>query len=565
MTGQRETPGTRPNVLLILVDALRYDVVSDDTLRRALLPNIDSLVGNGGVTRIISLASNTQFVMPSFLTGTRPLDYGGHNSGCKGRPAGIAEQLRDHGYRTAVFSNCVLYNRNLGFDRGFEQAVVAGSSRLSLMQDIEYSLLTPIRCWREGQISDAEIVALLRRDYGAILDHLIEACGDPERAPAAIPRARRMNAVLCRDARRERTLLATEPLAVAAKLASVPEIYYHAVLGRRTPGARLLWLRIANKLYRAATGAIGRIGWLRALRMGHIDSLMPLFEEMQAAVDRFIRGADRPWFAFIHVMDAHTYAVCADQIARCPAALVRRLRRLPRIRRLCRERGYGYIPLYLANLVALDTEIGRLLRTLIETGQRGNTLIMLTSDHGMTQPGADGRPTPDLPRRFFQADLEVPLVADRLATATAPTGLHDSRDVGATLLSMAGIASPVGLEGMPIGFGPGRDVVVSENAGRGFCDLSRDDLNFVVTSSRDKLFAVLRGEELAVTDYYDLDADPGETRNLAGQPEAADRAAALLAALWRERGALLRRRSAVDAAEGLHPEAGTGPALVVCR
>jgi len=157
---------TRPNALLILIDSLRHDVVANAEFRRAVTPTLDRLVAEGSFGKVVAQASNTQFVMPAFLSGTAPLDHGGYNDGCKRRPVCFPEAICDAGYRTALFSNCVLFNRDLGFDRGFEQTCVPINTRRALMQDIEYRLLEPVRRWRDGETSDAEITQVLQREYG---------------------------------------------------------------------------------------------------------------------------------------------------------------------------------------------------------------------------------------------------------------------------------------------------------------------------------------------------------------------------------------------------------------
>ena len=49
---------------------------------------------------------------------------------------------------------------------------------------------------------------------------------------------------------------------------------------------------------------------------------------------------------------------------------------------------------------------------------------------------------------------------------------------------------------------------------------------------------------MVATDYYNLEEDPRESENLAGQKNAEARIDALLSALWEERGDLLTARGA---------------------
>ncbi len=544
-----------PNVLFVLIDALRYGVVADPALRRALTPNIDSLVAGGTLSKVVSLSSNTQFAMPSLLSGTRPLDHGGHNLGCRNRPVCFPEILHEAGYETALFTNCVLYNRDIGFDRGFDKRYVAVNSRVALMQDIEYRLLEPIRRWKSGEMTDQDISAQLQRDFGEILDRLFHACADAPSMDSMPRRCRRTNRRLAAGARRERQLLMSDPLAVAEKLATIPETYYYAALGDRRPTVRLFAVRALNKAYMTLTGWIGRVGWLQRVRFGHFDSLMPLISEILPSLERFIGAAKSPWFAMIHAMDVHSHGISIDQVWRCPIVTLRKVLRFPKVRLSCREHGLHGSILYFVNLTIVDDAIGRLLRQLDDTDQRNNTLIVVVSDHGRTLAGCDPRPTSDLTRRFFGSDLESPLVLAGQEPKLFRPGLRDSRDIGASLLDALGLNVPAEFDGCSALSEAGRTEIVSESAGRGFCDLERDDLNFVVTSQTDKLFSVLCGDHLVVTDYYDLKSDPAELDNLVGKPVIAPRVDALLAALWRDRGDILRGRGASVRALGAERQA----------
>lgn len=530
---------THANALLILVDALRYDIVADSELRRVVTPNLDRLVQEGELGKVVSQASNTQFAMPSIMSGTAPLDYGGYNEGCKKRPACFPESFLKRGYKTALFSNCVLYNRDLGFDRGFVQAVVPINNRRALKQDIEYRLRVPIRKWQEGELPDTEIVRTLQREFRDILENLIRVCEDVGRTPRRFKRLVHMNRELAIDARRECALLERDPLAVLEKLKRVPETYYWAVLGLPRPNYRLLAVRILNKIY----AMIGSLVPARILRFGHFDGFESLVEELAPGVSKFVGNREQPWFVMAHIMDVHTNAVCLNQLLRAPSKILRRLFLSRKLISARDSRGRRPDLLYLLGLAVVDEFIGNLTKALDETVQRERTVIMVIADHGRTQERYDLQPTPELSRRFRRSCLETPLVlAGSGDGRPLRAGLRDSRDIGATLLDRVGLAIPDGYRGRSVLSSPPRRAVVSENAGRGYCDLERDDLNFAVTGPSDKLLAVLHGSELHVTDLHDLDEDPDELTNLAGKPGESKRAAHLLEFLWQKRGDILSAR-----------------------
>lgn len=112
-----------PNVLVIIVDALRADHLSNYGYGRGTSPNLTTLAGEGVVFQnAIAAASWTLPSHASILTGQLP-----HQTGAD-RPDGyvdqslptLAEVFRDRGYRTAAISaNWWFFARRLGFDRGF--------------------------------------------------------------------------------------------------------------------------------------------------------------------------------------------------------------------------------------------------------------------------------------------------------------------------------------------------------------------------------------------------------------------------------------------------------------
>ena len=541
---------TGRNVLFLLIDALRYETLADRRLRRLLAPNVDGLLGDGDPARIVAQAPNTQFALPALYSATYPLDYGGYTKGLHGRPRSFVECIRDAGYATGLFTSCILYNRDLALDRGFDKVVAPVNNRRALKQDIQYRLKRPVQRWRAGQSSDADIAATLDSDYAMILDNLVRVCTESARTPTRFSRLRAINDNLVAGARRELALLGDDPLPIAHKLATIPDHYYWSCLGKRGPGPRTALVRGINKMYR--TG--GRSFPEHTVRLGHYDEFDALAEEVVPDLAAFVKNSRRPWFALLHVMDLHSYPIRANQLLRRPGALARRMRRVHTIRS-GHEAGWpNRSLLYDLAFAAVDTELGRLLTLLEDTGQLANTVILLTADHGRSLEGLDPRPSPDLTRRFYRECLEVPLVISDMAAPhnlVETKALLDSKDVGVTLLDLLGVTPDASFKGTSACDGQaGRWSVISEHAGRGDCDLANDDLYFVVTGDRYKAFTVLQGSELALTELYDLQADPHERNNLVGHPEHAAAPRPLLAALEHERSEVLGRR-------GYRPAAAT--------
>ena len=75
--------------LFLLIDAMRYDVLSDPVARRFLFPNMARLIDRGFVRRVVTNAQSTQFVMPSLFSLSYPLDYDARLSAMNSDECGV--------------------------------------------------------------------------------------------------------------------------------------------------------------------------------------------------------------------------------------------------------------------------------------------------------------------------------------------------------------------------------------------------------------------------------------------------------------------------------------------
>lgn len=113
----------RPNVVLLLVDTLRADHLGTYGYGLPTSRHIDELARNGVVfERAISQATYTKASVASLMTGTFVHRHGvisARDALGKELPT-LAEQLREHGYRTAAFSANPWITPEFRFDRGFD-------------------------------------------------------------------------------------------------------------------------------------------------------------------------------------------------------------------------------------------------------------------------------------------------------------------------------------------------------------------------------------------------------------------------------------------------------------
>ncbi|HYO15505.1 MAG TPA: sulfatase [Thermoanaerobaculia bacterium] len=115
----------RPNILLIVVDTLRFDHLTPYGYRRDTSPHIERLLAQSG-TVVEEAYAQAPWTLPSvisFLTSRSPGEILGDDSKAYGLPPGVetlAGVMADLGYETGgFFANRTLHEGN-GFARGFK-------------------------------------------------------------------------------------------------------------------------------------------------------------------------------------------------------------------------------------------------------------------------------------------------------------------------------------------------------------------------------------------------------------------------------------------------------------
>ncbi len=121
---QQSPTANRPNILLIVVDTLRWDNASAYGLPRPLTPNIDALAREGVLyENAISASPWTTPSHASLFTGQYPSKNGvdGRNILLDPSSETLADELSRIGFQTGGFINNVYIRRQTGLARGFQQ------------------------------------------------------------------------------------------------------------------------------------------------------------------------------------------------------------------------------------------------------------------------------------------------------------------------------------------------------------------------------------------------------------------------------------------------------------
>ncbi len=183
---------------------------------------------------------------------------------------------------------------------------------------------------------------------------------------------------------------------------------------------------------------------------------------------------------------------------------------------------------YHGEVAAADAALEKLLRPILEQGEKGRTLVVFTADHGEGL-GDHGELTHGI--FAYEATLHVPLVlyAPGLLAPGIVTSPARHVDLLPTILDALGIEPPADLPGrslLPLASGQARD-----EAPRAYFEALSPSLNQGWAPLHGLVDGALKYVDLPIPELYDLDADPAESRNLvATRPEDLERMRGLLAA-----------------------------------
>lgn len=197
------------------------------------------------------------------------------------------------------------------------------------------------------------------------------------------------------------------------------------------------------------------------------------------------------------------------------------------------------VDLYDAALRQNDDDVGAALATLRELGLWENTIVVLSADHGeeLLEHGQVGHASTTQAGTLFEEVLRVPLIirVPGIAGGRVVPGMAQQADVMPTVLEALGLPADPRMQGrslLPEMRGERaavpRATAFSESTDCGWqCAGNRQKTaRLYAARERDWKLIVRRDEfgKVASESLYNLDHDPGETRNvIARQPQAAVR------------------------------------------
>jgi len=254
-----------------------------------------------------------------------------------------------------------------------------------------------------------------------------------------------------------------------------------------------------------------------------------------AILEAFARS-DAPFLLFVHYFDPHFNYREHSEVDFAPERVgsldgrqdIQELRRM--LKGLSQEEIDFLLDLYDEEVFFTDAGIGRLLDALRRLGRYDDTLVIVTSDHGeeFRDHGWLGHT-----RTLYQELVRVPLIVSAPGHRARPRVVEEPVSlvsITPTVLDLLGIDAP----GLPF-HEPSLASRIRGKSARA-SDFVLTEVGFLPPNAPSSVkrafkkgivgerFKLIRDEETHAIEVYDLESDPGETRNLAEErPELRDR------------------------------------------
>mgnify|MGYP002819586970 CR=1 FL=1 len=518
------------NVILLTIDALRYDRIGHVAGASSKSPTIDYLANNGiSCTRTFSHGCPTQMAMPSMFTSSLPLDYGGYDD-IKGRPNTLAEVFKEHGYDTIGFTNGGTTSSYFGYDRGFNQF-----NELFTLDAVWFSLRKLYFSYYFDMQSTGEYSDLVFYDKVSIhLENFFQYLfSNTENLQSLFSTKENTDKKINIELNNG---LLTEKLTFEYNKFHDDSIKF---INEKTN-----FLKLKSKRYNNEVSRIELINYLQEINLNerrisplvsmciwaehninnwfgtniklnnHSETLRRDIKMTDMMIETIKTNDNNPFFLWGHFMSVHDKVYNHNSVFQIPVlnSVTEKIIQ----KDSCR--------FYDLSIRAVDDMINKLTNVLKQKKIFDETLLVITSDHGH-YAGVPNRGIGLGRMPLYDEFIHVPLIFYNPSFRnTTVDYLCDLMDIAPTILDLANISCPSVFKGKSV-FSQNFDErkhVLLEHAGRGPCDLNNKPIRIGVRTKEHKLII---SESIKNTNHnfsdnelYDLSQDAHEKTNLYFDP-----------------------------------------------
>ena len=521
---------TSNKIITILIDNLRIDSFSDKEFSRKFYPNFSYLIRNGIFKELIANAHTTKFVMPSIFTQTYPLDYGGYNTVIKQRPKSFVELIKKKGFKTIMIQG----DENDGpmnyCERGFESISLYYDYRVLIHNLIDRIILYDLKLWEKKEITNADVKLTLEDKLLPALKYLYES-----KNRVSNPTLSKWHRKLSEKSKAKILLeidsIKKDPISIAKKILKIYPAFYINSLGESSRFSfkfkvKYFFLRVLNKFDNFLNFFFPILVFFKPQKSVLVDDI---FKSIKSNIKK-----KKKYFIYCHLMDVHDRA-----FVNRPIRFLQKMFLWPIwfIKKKTNKTFKRF--LYDISLHFIDIELGKL----IKSANLNSCKFFIFGDHGCDIHDIEKRNVPEIfGFRTHREHINVPLIIYNSKNKINKKGCHDSMSISATILDELGIKPHASFKGRSV-FKVGKEIIISENCGRGNCDLERKDLYFTVTNKKYKMFILIQKNKIKIKRLYDLLNDKNEVNNLINLKKFDKEVKNLLKFFIKERRNLLKKRN----------------------
>ena len=491
---------TNSNIILLVLDNFRYDSFENFYNPKSFLPNLSFLKEKGLFSKIITNGQATKFVMPSLFTQTFPLDYDGYNKVIKNRPISFVEILKSNGFQTHMLQGDDNDGPQSCCDRGFNHTEAIYDKRLLLQNYLEEVLRYEIKKLGKNKKEVKEKLS----DFKSILLHI--ASSKNRIKDRKLPhQLLKLNKKWQKKFLDEIKIIDSNPKLILQKIQKVDPHLYYWVLGQENFENKSFFIR--RKLLGLLTLIERFFLNNKYLQLKFLTFRKPPFvEEVLFSLNQIIKKKN--FFIFAHLMDLHD-----RKVVNRPLKFLKKLLVWPYWIFKSKDKSFKRF-LYDVSLFFVDKEIGNLIKKLKKNKKFNLTKIIITGDHGCEMYDKIKRGKEEIfGFRTHNEHISVPLIYYNSSKKFVNDGLYDSMSISASILDDLNLKPHNSFRGRSI-FKKGKNEIITENCGRGNCDIKNKDLYFTVTSQSFKAMFILKKNKLSIERLYNLKIDEAEVENL---------------------------------------------------
>lgn len=497
-------PFKKKNVIIIMIDALRYDRLLNGGYKYNLTPNLNKIIKDSFFLKNhFANGCPTSVSFPSIFTSTFPLDYGGYNLGIKNRPKTFSEIFSKNGYDTFGVTSAHPSGNHFYYNRGFRIYENLLDFYQWFRQNLKVYLREDLIKFKNNEISKNDILKSLSLNYSRILFSTIEYISQFEKIGLVgknFDISKNKNKIYA-----EIEILKKNPEIILKKFLTYDYLYYLFFGENKISKPRKFFIKIKENL-RTKINNIVNIFPRRKIYPAN-----EIFDRYKNYISNNEGNKEKKHIAFIHLFDVHE---AKNFIFKFSFSYLFNMIKLIFIRKF----KFGGL-IYDLSVLMVDKEIGNFFQYLKKKNFLESSNVIFTSDHGLTA-GHPIRPKTkqrtDLSQKFYDEFIHVPLIIyPKFALNLDTNNITSHIDFAPTLLDLCNLNKEKSFKGESIfNLDHKNKYIISENTGSGICDVKNKNIYICLRSKKLKITYECINQNVKERDVFDIINDPLETKNL---------------------------------------------------